>query len=160
LQPQRPCDSQANFRSPEPQPSTPRGGGIGAKTPQTLTVTPGRSRAESFRTGGVQTDKCKVCGKAAYALEKLVADEVTYHKACFKCEQCKKALSVGGYAALQGKIFCKPHFKQLFKLKGNYDEGFGKEQHKKKWLQSPGATVTESTEAADVSSSDPEDIAV
>ena len=31
--------------------------------------------------------------------------------------------SLGGFAALKGEIFCKPHFKQLFKLKGNYDEG-------------------------------------
>jgi hypothetical protein len=34
----------------------------------------------------------------------------------------------------------KPHFKQLFKAKGNYDEGFGKEQHKKKWVGAGGAT--------------------
>jgi hypothetical protein len=26
----------------------------------------------------------------------------------------------------QGVYFCKPHFKQLFALKGNYSEGFGK----------------------------------
>ena len=41
------------------------------------------SRIESLRRGlspnGVaQSNKCKVCGKAAYALEKLVADDVTY----------------------------------------------------------------------------------
>ena len=41
--------------------------------------------------------------------------------------------SVGTYAALQGIIYCKVHFKQLFKIKGNYDEGFGREQHKTKW---------------------------
>lgn len=34
------------------------------------------------------------------------------------------------------QIFCKPHFKQLFKLKGNYSEGFGAEQHKHKWDRS------------------------
>lgn len=32
----------------------------------------------------------------------------------------------------------QPHFKQLFALKGNYDEGFGKEQHKTKWAPSTG----------------------
>lgn len=41
--------------------------------------------------------------------------------------------SAGTYASLHGTIYCKPHFKQLFKLKGNYDEGFGREQHKAKW---------------------------
>ena len=40
---------------------------------------------------------------------------------------------LGNYAALQGKLYCKPHFKQLFKAKGNYDEGFGREQHKTQW---------------------------
>lgn len=43
--------------------------------------------------------------------------------------------SVGTYAALQGIIYCKAHFKQLFKMKGNYDEGFGREQHKTKWAK-------------------------
>ena len=42
---------------------------------------------------------------------------------------------LGNYAALQGKLYCKPHFKQLFKTKGNYDEGFGREQHKTQWTK-------------------------
>jgi hypothetical protein len=37
--------------------------------------------------------------------------------------------------------YCKPHFIQLFKSKGNYSEGFGEEQHKKKWLNKDGAEV-------------------
>jgi len=58
----------------------------------------------------------------------------TYHKSCFRCGECNKILSLGNYAALKGVYYCKPHFKQLFALKGNYDEGFGHEQHKKKWV--------------------------
>nr|KAF6354137.1 xin actin binding repeat containing 2 [Pipistrellus kuhlii] len=42
-------------------------------------------------------------------------------------------LSLGNYASLHGQIYCKPHFKQLFKSKGNYDEGFGHKQHKDRW---------------------------
>uniref|UniRef100_A0A803TTB9 LIM zinc-binding domain-containing protein n=1 Tax=Anolis carolinensis TaxID=28377 RepID=A0A803TTB9_ANOCA len=41
---------------------------------------------------------------------------------------------LGNYASLHGKIYCKPHFKQLFKSKGNYDEGFGHKQHKELWV--------------------------
>lgn len=41
---------------------------------------------------------------------------------------------MGNYASLHGKIYCKPHFKQLFKSKGNYDEGFGHKQHKELWI--------------------------
>lgn len=28
----------------------------------------------------------------------------------------------------------KPHFKQLFALKGNYNEGFGTEKHSAQWI--------------------------
>ena len=37
------------------------------------------------------------------------------------------------YASLHGRIYCKPHFNQLFKSKGNYDEGFGHRPHKDLW---------------------------
>lgn len=30
-------------------------------------------------------------------------------------------------------MYCKPHYKQLFKSKGNYDEGFGQIPHKELW---------------------------
>ena len=30
---------------------------------------------------------------------------------------------LGSYAALEGRYYCKPHYQQLFKLKGNYNEG-------------------------------------
>ena len=29
----------------------------------------------------------------------------------------------------------KPHFKQLFALKGNYNEGFGTEKHSAQWIK-------------------------
>ena len=37
------------------------------------------------------------------------------------------------YTFHAGKLFCTPHFKQLFKTKGNYDEGFGLESRAKHW---------------------------
>jgi len=79
-------------------------------------------------------EKCLVCGKAVYAMEKLEADKKVFHKSCFKCSHCHAVLKLGSYAALSGKYYCKPHFKQLFQLKGNYSEGFGEEQHKNKWV--------------------------
>jgi hypothetical protein len=45
------------------------------------------------------------------------------------------------------QVYCKPHFKQLFKAKGNYSEGFGEEQHKMKWLNKDGAGTEEGTAA-------------
>lgn len=43
----------------------------------------------------------------------------------------------------EGVIYCVNHFKQLFARKGNYDEGFGRQQYKKKWQgeKSEGATA-------------------
>jgi hypothetical protein len=51
------------------------------------------------------------------------ADGRIFHKSCFRCAHCNGALKLGTYASLQGKYYCKPHFKQLFALKGNYAEG-------------------------------------
>ncbi|KAI8495725.1 LIM domain and actin-binding protein 1 [Branchiostoma belcheri] len=84
------------------------------------------------------SDKCKTCGKRVYPVEKLVADKNVYHNTCFKCAECNRTLRVGTYASIDGAIYCKPHFQQLFKLKGNYDEGFGKERAVKKWSAAQG----------------------
>jgi len=46
-------------------------------------------------------------------VEKIEADGKKFHKTCFKCELCKKVLSLTDFAAQSGKIYCKPHFKQL-----------------------------------------------
>jgi len=78
--------------------------------------------------------KCVVCGKTAYAAEQVrPTDDIVFHKQCFKCEQCHTVLKLGNYAALDGKYYCKPHYKQLFTLKGNYNEGFGTEKHSANW---------------------------
>lgn len=52
--------------------------------------------------------------------------------------------SLGSYAALEGEFYCKPHYQQLFKSKGNYDEGFGRRQHKELWAAKEAEGVTKS----------------
>ncbi|XP_033994540.1 LIM domain and actin-binding protein 1-like isoform X2 [Trematomus bernacchii] len=78
-------------------------------------------------------ETCVHCKKTVYLLEELVVLEHVYHKSCFRCFHCRNTLSLGNYASLHGKIYCKPHFSQLFKAKGNYDEGFGHRPHKELW---------------------------
>jgi len=78
-------------------------------------------------------EKCAVCDKTVYSQEKISMDDKSFHKECLKCKHCNKVLSTGTCASMNGTYYCKPHFKQLFTLKGNYDEGFGNEQHKEKW---------------------------
>ncbi|NXU10618.1 XIRP2 protein, partial [Pardalotus punctatus] len=80
-----------------------------------------------------ENETCKLCQQRVYPMERLVADKQNFHKSCFRCHHCGSQLSLGNYASLHGKIYCKPHFKQLFKSKGNYDEGFGHKQHKELW---------------------------
>ncbi|KAG5261929.1 hypothetical protein AALO_G00290160 [Alosa alosa] len=66
-------------------------------------------------------------------MELLIADKQNFHKTCFRCTHCSSQLSLGTYASLHGRMYCKPHYKQLFKAKGNYDEGFGERPHKELW---------------------------
>ncbi|KAI8803472.1 hypothetical protein BJ742DRAFT_500840 [Cladochytrium replicatum] len=69
-------------------------------------------------------DICTICNKTVYPMDRLNADDKIFHKTCLRCGHCKKVLSLGNYAALNGVFYCKPHFKQLFALKGNYSDGF------------------------------------
>jgi len=87
----------------------------------------------------IKKDACVVCGKTVYAMEKMVANGVLFHKNCMKCTHCGKTLGLGNFASLNGKYYCKPHFKQLFATKGNYSDGFGEEAPTAKWEpQAPG----------------------
>eukprot|EP01106_Pelomyxa_sp_JSP_P014967 TRINITY_DN495_c1_g1_i3.p1 TRINITY_DN495_c1_g1~~TRINITY_DN495_c1_g1_i3.p1 ORF type:complete len:278 (-),score=110.85 TRINITY_DN495_c1_g1_i3:105-896(-) len=85
------------------------------------------------------SQKCPACGKAVFAMEAINVDKVVFHKAgCFKCVHCKKTLSPGNYAGIAGKFYCKPHFKQLFALKGDYASAFGEKKPAEKWAQDKG----------------------
>lgn len=90
-------------------------------------------------------ETCIACLKTVYPLERLVALQHVYHKSCFRCGHCSTKLSLGNYASLHGNVYCKPHFSQLFKAKGNYDEGFGHRPHKELW--EPRADVDQGEEA-------------
>ena len=42
-------------------------------------------------------------------MESLTASENTYHKLCFKCEQCKTSLSLKNYKRVGDKVYCAAH---------------------------------------------------
>ncbi|XP_059811823.1 LIM domain and actin-binding protein 1a isoform X1 [Hypanus sabinus] len=77
---------------------------------------------------------CVTCQKTVYPMERLVANQQVFHNVCFRCSYCNMKLSLGSFASLHGSVYCKPHFSQLFKSKGNYDEGFGHKPHKELWM--------------------------
>lgn len=118
---------RAMFQAAEAAQATPsheaKGGG-GSSTVQ---------RSKSFSLRAQVKESCAACQKTVYPMERLVADKLIFHNSCFCCKHCHTKLSLGSYAALHGEFYCKPHFQQLFKSKGNYDEGFGRKQHKELW---------------------------
>eukprot|EP00250_Pteridium_aquilinum_P001036 c11223_g2_i1 orf=38-601(-) len=79
------------------------------------------SKGGSFKFTGTQ-EKCVSCGKTVYPLEKVSVESMLYHKSCFKCLQGGCSISPSNYAALEGRLYCKHHFTQLFKEKGNYSQ--------------------------------------
>ncbi|XP_065941554.1 uncharacterized protein [Magallana gigas] len=81
----------------------------------------------------VQLEKCAACQKTVYAMEKIEMNKNCYHRACFKCSHCNSRLTAKTFSMNEGVIYCTNHFKQLFARKGNYDEGFGRQQYKKRW---------------------------
>ncbi|XP_071044542.1 F-actin-monooxygenase MICAL3 isoform X8 [Parasteatoda tepidariorum] len=84
----------------------------------------------------VNTDVCSLCGKKVYPMEKMETSGMRIHKNCFRCAHCSCMLRLENYTKSGRNLYCTPHFKQLFISRGNYDEGFGREQHKEKWNRS------------------------
>nr|XP_011469034.1 PREDICTED: LIM domain-containing protein PLIM2c-like isoform X1 [Fragaria vesca subsp. vesca] len=69
-------------------------------------------------------DKCKACEKTVYVVDMLSLEGLPYHKSCFKCSHCKGFLSMSTYSSMDGVLYCKPHFEQLFKESGNFSKNF------------------------------------
>ncbi|KAK5810743.1 hypothetical protein PVK06_026060 [Gossypium arboreum] len=69
-------------------------------------------------------DKCKACDKTVHVVDMLTLEGVPYHKTCFKCSHCKGNLVMSTYSSIDGVLYCKPHFEQLFKESGNFSKNF------------------------------------
>uniref|UniRef100_A0A8C2DMD5 LIM domain and actin binding 1a n=1 Tax=Cyprinus carpio TaxID=7962 RepID=A0A8C2DMD5_CYPCA len=115
-------DSESNTMK---SPSSDRNGSV---------VSPEQNQPKTVRMFRLPVrETCIMCLKTVYPLEKLVANQQIYHNTCFRCAYCNTKLSLLNYASLHNNVYCKPHFCQLFKAKGNYDEGFGHRPHKELW---------------------------
>ncbi|XP_028265181.1 LIM domain and actin-binding protein 1a [Parambassis ranga] len=124
--------------SPECEPSSRRavssesnGAGPGTPALSNQKESPQSKTPRGFRLP--VKESCVSCQKTVYPLERLVANQHVYHSSCFRCSHCNTKLSLVNYASLHNNVYCKPHFCQLFKAKGNYDEGFGHRPHKELW---------------------------
>jgi len=108
--------------------------------------------------GGSADNTCVVCNRRVYEMEKLIADKSVFHKPCFKCCHCNRVIRLGNFASLEGKFYCKPHFKELFRIKGNYDEGFGRESRKMQFASEAQVVKTEPAPSEDDTDAVPADI--
>ncbi|GFP85967.1 lim domain-containing protein plim2c [Phtheirospermum japonicum] len=88
-------------------------------------------------------DKCPACSKTVYPLEKVIMEGESFHKSCFRCAHGGCPLTHSNYAALDGILYCKVHFQQLFMEKGNYQHVLDA-AHKK----GPVEPIESDTEAA------------
>ncbi|KAI5735434.1 hypothetical protein M8J77_018239 [Diaphorina citri] len=60
---------------------------------------------------------CKSCGKNVFVMEQIKAEKQIWHKNCFRCHECNKQLTLDIYSSHEGVLYCKPHFRELFKPK-------------------------------------------
>lgn len=70
-----------------------------------------------------------------------------YHKTCFRCAHAGCPLTHSNYAALDGVLYCRVHFAQLFMEKGNYSHVL-KAAHKRTGSSTPPEPVEEPTKPA------------
>ncbi|XP_033134589.1 LIM domain-containing protein PLIM2c isoform X1 [Brassica rapa] len=99
------------------------------KTEKSNDVTRAPSKLSSFFSG--TQDKCAACKKTVYPLEKITMEGESYHKTCFRCAHGGCPLTHSSYAALNGILYCKVHFNQLFLEKGNYNHVLAAANHKR-----------------------------
>ncbi|KAJ8012808.1 hypothetical protein DPEC_G00046710 [Dallia pectoralis] len=101
-----------------------------------------------WQTRVPKSELCTACRRRVYPMEALIADRKKFHKSCFCCEHCRNKLSLGNYVSLHGHFYCLPHYKQLFKSKGNYDNGFGQTATNEKNTNESDRLITSSKQLA------------
>ncbi|OIW04804.1 hypothetical protein TanjilG_23702 [Lupinus angustifolius] len=69
-------------------------------------------------------DKCKACDKTVYVVDLLTLEGIPYHKSCFKCTHCNGVLTMNTYSSMDGVLYCRTHFEQLYKESGNFSKNF------------------------------------
>jgi len=57
-------------------------------------------------------EKCDICTKSVYAVERVAAGGRVFHKLCFKCSVCKMTLNINNYSQSEGTLYCKNDFQK------------------------------------------------
>lgn len=86
-------------------------------------------------------------------IKQVTLEGESYHKTCFRCAHGGCPLTHSSYAALDGILYCKHHFAQLFMEKGNYSHVL---QAAKKNATQPKEPAAEEPEAPPAAEPEPE----
>ncbi|KAK4349669.1 hypothetical protein RND71_032424 [Anisodus tanguticus] len=87
----------------------------------------------------------KLCTHWKRIEKQVTVDGDFYHQSCFRCAHGGCKLTTSSYAALDGLLYCKPHFSQLFKEKGSYNHlttTTNKKNHSGSTDEPEGSTTT------------------
>merc|ERR1712167_450825 len=56
-------------------------------------------------------DKCHRCSKSVFANERALADDLVFHKSCFRCAECATMLRQNNWELSPGGVLlCKTHY--------------------------------------------------
>ncbi|OAY49203.1 LIM domain-containing protein PLIM2b isoform X2 [Manihot esculenta] len=102
-------------------------------------------------------DKCSACSKTVYPLEKVTMEGECFHKSCFRCAHGGCPLTHSSYAALDGVLYCKHHFAQLFMEKGSYSHVLQAASHKRNASSTPPPEPAEAEADASAAADDSEE---
>uniref|UniRef100_A0A4W3JRL2 Cysteine and glycine-rich protein 3 (cardiac LIM protein) n=1 Tax=Callorhinchus milii TaxID=7868 RepID=A0A4W3JRL2_CALMI len=70
--------------------------------------------------------KCAACERTAYHAEEIQCNGRSFHKTCFLCMTCRKALDSTTVAAHEAEIYCKSCYGKKYGPKGyGYGQGAG-----------------------------------
>ncbi|XP_062272794.1 cysteine and glycine-rich protein 3 isoform X1 [Scomber scombrus] len=70
--------------------------------------------------------KCSACEKTVYHAEEIQCNGRSFHKTCFICMTCRKALDSHTVAAHESEIYCKSCYGKKYGPKGyGYGQGAG-----------------------------------
>ncbi|KAK8658121.1 hypothetical protein V6N13_036333 [Hibiscus sabdariffa] len=85
------------------------------------------------------TTKCTAYDKTVHFIDLIKIDGISYHKTCFRCSRCNGRLVMSNYRSMEGVLYCKPHFEQLFKEFGCNTKNFQtrKSEKQKQLTRSP-----------------------
>lgn len=79
-----------------------------------LKSAPANSKTKGFGNEFTHGMKCVICSKTIYQAEYVGASGKGFHKACFRCFKCNKALSQTGFCVSADRNFrCEAHHKEF-----------------------------------------------